>query len=71
MRPDHCQRGARRVLAGVLVALWQPAGATALLTLPPGEYELTTQTVLPHLEEALRYAPMGFVKHRLRVADAQ
>ncbi len=25
-------------------------------TVPPGRYALTTQTLLPHLEEALRYA---------------
>ncbi|HET8747401.1 MAG TPA: hypothetical protein VFM98_17510 [Ramlibacter sp.] len=26
------------------------------IPLPPGEYDLTAETVLPHLEEALRYA---------------
>ena len=28
----------------------------APVSIPPGEYDLTAQTVLPHLEEALRYA---------------
>ena len=32
------------------------ANAVTPVLVPPGEYDLTTQTVLPHLEEALRYA---------------
>lgn len=43
-------------LAGLLATASLPAAAAAPVALAPGEYELTTETVLPHLEEALRYA---------------
>lgn len=39
------------------------------VALAPGEYELTTQTVLPHLEEALRYATTR-TRQCLREPDA-
>lgn len=45
-----------RWLAGLIVAASQAGWAGAPVAIPPGEYELTAQTVLPHLEEALRYA---------------
>ncbi|GAB3772017.1 hypothetical protein GCM10028796_41750 [Ramlibacter monticola] len=44
------------VLAGLLATAILPAHAATPVALAPGEYELTTETVLPHLEEALRYA---------------
>lgn len=43
-------------LAGLLAAAWLAAHATERLAVPSGEYELKAQTVLPHLEEALRHA---------------
>lgn len=43
--------------------------AAAPVAVPPGEYELTTQTVLPHLEEALRYATTR-TRDCLRAPDA-
>jgi hypothetical protein len=43
-------------LAGVLAAMCLSAHGVQPVAVPPGEYELTAQTVLPHLEEALRYA---------------
>lgn len=39
-----------------LVALSLAAAVAAPVPVAPGEYDLTTQTVLPHLEEALRHA---------------
>ena len=45
-----------RLLGGLLAAASLASHAAASVALPPGEYELTTETVLPHLEEALRYA---------------
>lgn len=54
---DTARRALARGLAGPLAALCLAGGAAATpVAVPPGEYELTTQTVLPHLEEALRYA---------------
>ena len=44
------------LLVGLLAATCFCADAATPVALPPGEYELTTETVLPHLEEALRYA---------------
>ena len=42
-------------IAGCMAAIGTAvAQSTALV--PPGHYALTTETVLPHLEEALRYA---------------
>lgn len=45
----------RAPLMGLVVATAGSAAASPV-PLPAGEYELTAQTVLPHLEEALRYA---------------
>ena len=45
-----------RLLASVLVAISLSVNAAVVVPLTPGEYDLTTETVLPHLEEALRYA---------------
>jgi hypothetical protein len=44
------------------------AGATPV-PVPPGDYDLTTQTILPHLEEALRYATTR-TRECLREPDA-
>ncbi len=53
----HCaQRVRPRLLATLLAAISVSGSAATPAALPPGEYELTTETVLPHLEEALRYA---------------
>ena len=43
--------------------------AATPVPLPPGEYDLTAQTVLPHLEEALRYATTR-TRQCLRAPDA-
>ena len=45
-----------RFLAGLLAAVALSLHAGAPVAVRPGEYDLTTETVLPHLEEALRYA---------------
>jgi hypothetical protein len=42
------------MLASTTAAL--AADAPAIVEMPPGRWTLTTQTLLPHLEEALRYA---------------
>ncbi len=39
-----------------LLAAMSPSGNAAPVVVSPGEYDLTAQTVLPHLEEALRCA---------------
>lgn len=52
-----------------LAALGLSAHAATLVALPAGEYELTTETVLPHLEEALRYATTR-ARQCLRAPDA-
>jgi hypothetical protein len=44
------------LLAALMAGACAAAGATAPVALPAGEYDLTTDTLLPHLEEALRYA---------------
>ncbi len=53
-------KGARvfraRWLAGLFAAMCLSAQGAERVAVPPGEYDLTAQTVLPHLEEALRYA---------------
>src|SRR3954468_19599802 len=41
---------------GMLAAMCLSVHAATPVAAPPGEYDLTAQTVLPHLEEALRYA---------------
>ena len=43
-----------RIISVALAAIY--AGAGCVETLPSGSYELTTETVMPHLEENLRYA---------------
>jgi hypothetical protein len=43
--------------------------AATPVSVPPGEYDLTTQTLLPHLEEALRYATTR-ARQCLREPDA-
>jgi hypothetical protein len=43
-------------IAALLAALNVSASAETAVALPPGTYELRIETVLPHLEEALRYA---------------
>ena len=45
-----------RWLASLFAAVTWAAHAAAPVAVPSGEYDLTTETVLPHLEEALRYA---------------
>lgn len=40
----------------LLCAMALPGTNAAPVALPTGEYDITLQTVLPHLEEALRYA---------------
>lgn len=49
-------RGIAALLAAALVPAVRAQAPRALVSLVPGEYEVTTQTLLPHLEEALRYA---------------
>lgn len=46
-----------------------PSSAATLVAVVPGEYDLTTQTLLPHLEEALRYATTR-ARRCLREMDA-
>jgi hypothetical protein len=43
-------------LPGLLATMCLAAHGAGPLAVASGEYELTTQTVLPHLEEALRHA---------------
>ena len=40
----------------LLMSSFVSCAVAAAASVPPGEYDLTAQTVLPHLEEALRYA---------------
>jgi hypothetical protein len=47
---------ALRGFTGLLAATSLSLGSAAPVAVASGEYDLTTQTVLPHLEEALRYA---------------
>ena len=50
-------RSCRSTLVGVVVALGLGASSAAsTVSVEAGLYELTAQTVLPHLEESLRYA---------------
>jgi len=66
---DSAQPVRPRFLLGLLSAMSLSAHAAAPLALSPGEYDLTTQTVLPHLEEALRYATTR-TRQCLREPDA-
>jgi hypothetical protein len=53
----HAARSShRRLLACLLAGASIGSHAAAPVAIPPGEYDLTTETLLPHLEEALRYA---------------
>jgi hypothetical protein len=45
--------GVSALLAGAFLFC---RGAAGLETMPPAAYELHTETVMPHLEENLRYA---------------
>ena len=66
MHSARCVPG--RMLIGLLAAMSVSAEA-AVVALTAGEYDLTIETVLPHLEEALRYATIR--THRcLRQPDA-
>ena len=58
-----------RFAACLLLAAGLSSQAAQPVPLSPGEYELTTETVLPHLEEALRYATTR-ARHCLRAPDA-
>jgi hypothetical protein len=53
---DHARLVRSRWLGGLLAAASLSGHAATPVAVPAGEYELTTETVLPHLEEALRYA---------------
>jgi len=55
--------------ASVLVAAISLSANAAVVPLTPGEYDLTIETMLPHLEEALRYATTR-THPCLREADA-
>ena len=55
-----------------IVALMSPllaSSVSAQVPITPGEYEVTAETVLPHLEEALRYATTH-TRECLREPDA-
>jgi hypothetical protein len=54
--PMRSARLGRSHLLLCLLAAMSPSGNAAPVVVSPGEYDLTAQTVLPHLEEALRYA---------------
>jgi hypothetical protein len=58
-----------RLIAGLLAALTLMGHAAAPVAVASGEYDLTTETVLPHLEEALRYATSR-ARQCLRAPDA-
>lgn len=52
----NARLGHPQLLLCLLVAMSLSGSAATPVVVPAGEYDLTTQTVLPHLEEALRYA---------------
>jgi hypothetical protein len=58
-----------RFLPALFAAMSLTANAATPVGLNPGEYDLTAQTVLPHLEEALRYATSR-TRQCLRVLEA-
>jgi hypothetical protein len=66
---DRARVFVARWLAGLLAATCLPAPAVERVAIPPGEYDLTAQTVLPHLEEALRHATTR-ARQCLREQDA-
>ena len=47
---------ALRLVPSLLAVMSISVNAATGVAIPPGEYDLTTETILPHLEEALRYA---------------
>ncbi|HET9204635.1 MAG TPA: hypothetical protein VFO28_00245 [Burkholderiaceae bacterium] len=53
----------------VLMSSFVACGVAAPVSIPPAEYDMTAQTVLPHLEEALRYATTR-TRECLREPDA-
>ena len=61
--------GRARLLPCLLAAVSLSGHAAAPVAISPGEYDLTAQTVLPHLEEALRYATTR-TRQCLREPDA-
>jgi hypothetical protein len=61
--------GLPQLLSCLLAAMSPLANAATSVVVSPGEYDLTTQTVLPHLEEALRYATTR-TRQCLREPDA-
>ena len=66
----HSAQLVRLQLLGALLAATSLSGNAATpAAVPPGEYELTIETVLPHLEEALRYATTR-ARQCLREPDA-
>jgi hypothetical protein len=65
----HNRSCVRSQLMAILVIAMSASADAAVVALPPGEYDVTIETVLPHLEEALRYATTR--THRcLREPDA-
>lgn len=66
---NHARVFLARWLAGLLAATCLPAQGVERVAIPDGEYDLTAQTVLPHLEEALRYATTR-ARQCLREPDA-
>ena len=58
-----------QLLAYLLAAMSLSGNAATTVVVSPGEYDLTTQTVLPHLEEALRYTTTR-TRQCLREPDA-
>ena len=54
MNDVHLPSGIR--VASLLAAVSLSAAAASPVAVPAGNYDLTIETVLPHLEEALRYA---------------
>src|SRR6476659_5266954 len=54
--PVHSPQSVRGRLPASLFAAMALSGNAAVLPITPGEYYLTIETVLPHLEEVLRYA---------------
>jgi len=53
---SRLQHASVALLPVILAALTLPAAGGNAIRLAAGEYDLTAETVLPHLEEALRYA---------------
>jgi hypothetical protein len=58
-----------QLLSGLLATVSLSGNAATPVAVPPGEYDLTIQIVLPHLEEALHYATTR-TRQCLREPDA-